>query len=134
MTLQIDHVSIAVNDISQSQGFYDAVMPILGALKVGQSDTALRYGTRNSAIACEHSYLTVLEDSSFHLNSACHWCFQVQSREQVNSFYSQGVANGGTDKGQPGLRTDYHEHYYAAFVQDPAGNTIEAVCHLPKSE
>lgn len=133
MTLQIDHVSIAVKSIAAVQNFYDVVMPILGAKKVSQSGNALRYGVRNTATASNYSYLTVIEDKDFIQNRANHWCFRVNDRETVDTFYRQGLANGGTDKGQPGLRPDYHEHYYAAFLVDPFGNKIEAVCHLAQS-
>lgn len=133
MTLQIDHVSIAVKSIAAVQNFYDVIMPILGAKKVGQSDNALRYGVRNTATASNYSYLTIIEDKDVIQNPANHWCFRVNNRETVDTLYRQGLANGGANKGQPGLRPDYHEHYYAAFLVDPSGNTIEAVCHLAQS-
>ena len=133
MTLQIDHVSIAVKSIATVQNFYDVIMPILGAKKVGQSDNALRYGVRNTATASNYSYLTVIEDKDVIQNRANHWCFRVHNREAVDALYRQGLVNGGADKGPPGLRPDYHEHYYAAFLVDPSGNTIEAVCHLAQS-
>lgn len=108
MTLQIDHVSIAVKSIAAVQNFYDVIMPILGAKKVGQSDNALRYGVRNTATASNYSYLTIIEDKDVIQNPANHWCFRVNNRETVDTLYRQGLANGGANKGQPGLRPDYH--------------------------
>jgi catechol 2,3-dioxygenase-like lactoylglutathione lyase family enzyme len=58
-----------------------------------------------------------------------HWCFRAPSRAAVDAFHAEGLAHGGTDDGAPGLRPDYHETYYAAFLLDPDGNRIEAVCH-----
>lgn len=133
MTLQIDHVSIAVKNRAAAQKFYDVIMPILGAKKVGQSESTLRYGIRNTATASSYSYLTVIEDKDVIQNPANHWCFRVNNQETVDAFYRQGLASGGTDQGQPGIRPSYHEHYYAAFLLDPSGNKIEAVCHLAQS-
>jgi catechol 2,3-dioxygenase-like lactoylglutathione lyase family enzyme len=57
-----------------------------------------------------------------------HWCFKAKSRSEVGSFWDAGLAAGGSDDGPPGLR-NYHASYYAAFLRDPDGNRIEAVCH-----
>ncbi len=61
-----------------------------------------------------------------------HIAFTAPSRKSVNLFYEQAIKNGGNDNGEPGLRPMYHEHYYGAFVIDPDGNNIEAVCHGPE--
>jgi predicted lactoylglutathione lyase len=55
--------------------------------------------------------------------------FRVNTRAMVDAFYQAAMAAGGRDNGKPGLRPHYHEHYYAAFVLDPDGHNIEAVCH-----
>lgn len=60
-----------------------------------------------------------------------HTAFVAANRKLVDSFYQNGLANGGKDNGGPGLRPQYHEHYYGAFLYDPDGNNVEAVCHLP---
>jgi len=57
-----------------------------------------------------------------------HWCFKAKWRTQVDAFWDAGIAAGGSDEGPPGLR-NYHASYYAAFLRDPDGNRIEAVCH-----
>ncbi len=61
-----------------------------------------------------------------------HTAFSADSRKLVNRFYEAGIQNGGTDNGVPGLRPMYHEHYYGAFLIDPDGNNVEAVCHAPE--
>jgi len=60
-----------------------------------------------------------------------HFAFRVSSRAQVDAFYKAALVAGGVDNGAPGLRPHYHAHYYAAFVRDPDGHNIEAVCHEP---
>jgi predicted lactoylglutathione lyase len=58
--------------------------------------------------------------------------FAAQNRAQVDAFYKAAMAAGGKDNGKPGLRPEYHAHYYGAFVLDPDGHNIEAVCHRPE--
>ena len=60
-----------------------------------------------------------------------HVCFRARGRETVEAFHTAALAAGGTDNGPPGLRPHYHEHYYGAYVFDPDGNNVEAVCHAP---
>jgi predicted lactoylglutathione lyase len=60
-----------------------------------------------------------------------HIAFLAGSRRQVDEFYAAALAAGGRDNGAPGLRTRYHPHYYGAFIIDPDGHNIEAVCHAP---
>lgn len=59
----------------------------------------------------------------------CHLAWRAQSRAQVDAFYHAAIAAGAQDNGAPGLRPEYHAHYYGAFVLDPEGNNIGAVCH-----
>lgn len=130
MNLQIDHVSIAVSNVQSVQNFYDSIMPIVGAKKVDQSNTVLKYGVRNRPLDCDHSYVAIVEDTDFTVTKSNHWCFRVDNRDIVDEFHRNGLANGGTDGGKPGVRSNYHDDYYAAFLIDPCGNKIEAVCHL----
>lgn len=61
--------------------------------------------------------------------STIHVAFVAKTRSVVDAFYAAAIAAGGTDNGKPGTRPMYHEHYYAAFVHDPDGHNVEAVCH-----
>jgi predicted lactoylglutathione lyase len=63
-------------------------------------------------------------------SSPVHIAFRAAGRKTVDAFHEAALAAGGRDNGAPGLRA-YHEHYYGAFVLDPDGNNVEAVCHLP---
>ena len=60
-----------------------------------------------------------------------HIAYIVQSRAQVDAFHAAALANGGSDEGAPGLRPQYHPNYYGAYVRDPDGNKLQAVCHSP---
>ena len=68
------------------------------------------------------------------LGAPIHVAFVASSREAVDAFYRAGLAAGGKDNGHPGLRPHYHANYYAAFVLDPDGNNIEAVCHADRAQ
>jgi catechol 2,3-dioxygenase-like lactoylglutathione lyase family enzyme len=125
----LDHVSIGVPDIDQARPFYDAVMAALGAAKVYDRPAALGYGERCNANDTASTFLAVYLDPAEVRASKRHWCFKAASREHVHAFFDAGVAAGGRSDGEPGLRPHYHEHYYAAFLVDPAGNRIEAVCN-----
>ncbi|RQR44762.1 VOC family protein [Burkholderia sp. Bp9140] len=130
----LDHVSIAVPDIDRARPFYDGVMAALGAAKVYDRLTALGYGERCNANDIASTCLAVYLDSAEVWASKRHWCFKAASRAQVHAFFEAGLSAGGQSDGDPGLRPHYHGDYYAAFLIDPAGNRIEAVCHAAPLE
>lgn len=126
----LDHVSITVSDIARVAPFWDAVMAALGYPCVARSDSQLGYGTRNNPQDDGHSYISILPNCGPGLLADNrHWCFRAASRDAVDAFHAAGLAHGGACDGPPGLRNDYHDGYYAAFLRDPDGNRIEAVCH-----
>jgi catechol 2,3-dioxygenase-like lactoylglutathione lyase family enzyme len=132
--LLLDHVSIAVPSIDAARPFYDAVMAALGVAKVYDRADALGYGARCTAIEDFHSCLAVYESAEANLDPKRHWCFKATTRAQVRAFHQAGLRHGGRDDGGPGLRGQYHEHYYGAFLLDPSGNRVEAVCHRAEGE
>jgi len=90
----------------------------------------LGYGTRNRPGDNGHSYLSVRQSSDpAVVADNRHWCFRAPNRAAVDAFHTAGLAAGGRCDGPPGLRPDYHPGYYAAFLLDPDGNRVEAVCH-----
>lgn len=129
----LDHVSITVARIDAARPFYDAIMQALGADKVHDRPDALGYGQRCRPGDGDHTYLSVLATPGAAPEAASgarrHWCFKAPTRAAVDAFHAAGLAHGGRDDGAPGLRTDYHPLYYAAFLLDPDGNRVEAVCH-----
>ncbi|WP_371322997.1 VOC family protein [Dechloromonas sp. ZY10] len=127
--LVLDHVSIAVPDLAAARPFYDAIMAALGVEKVYDRPDALGYGLRCNAIEDFHSCLAVYAAAAATSDDRRHWCFKASTRAQVRAFHAAGLAHGGRDNGAPGLRPHYHADYYGAFLHDPAGNRVEAVCH-----
>ena len=125
----LDHVSITVADLPRAARFYDAVMAALRVPCVNRSDAAIGYGTRNRPDDDGHTYLTIrLAGGPVHPDRP-HSCFRPPDRAAVDAFHAAGLAQGGADDGAPGPRAQYHPHYYAAFLRDPDGNRVEAVCH-----
>ena len=125
----VDHVSITVRDLEKVLRFYDAVFEVLRLGKVYQRPDAVGYGERNRPDDDGHSYLSIFQSQHAGADPRRHWCFRAASAAHVRRFHAAGLANGGRDAGAPGLRAAYHPKYFAAFLEDPEGNRIEAVCH-----
>ncbi len=123
----IDHTGIGVAEISRSATFYDAVLGALGFRRVMQLPEA----TGTDAVGYGMEYPVFWIDR-FHPHSIKnHTAFTGQSRGDVDAFYAAALGAGGKDNGPPGFRDTnqgYPPGYYAAFVLDPDGNNIEAVC------
>jgi catechol 2,3-dioxygenase-like lactoylglutathione lyase family enzyme len=128
----LDHVSITVSDLARAAPFWDAVMAALGIGCVVRREGQLGYGTRNRPGDDGHSYLSVYASTGpAVVADNRHWCFRAPDRAAVDAFHAAGLAAGGRCDGPPGLRAAYHPAYYAAFLLDPDGNRVEAVCHRP---
>lgn len=125
----LDHVSITVADLAAAGRFYDAVMAALGVPRVGSDAGWIGYGERCDANRPDRSYLSIRLGPAPEAAHGRHWCFKAPDRAAVDAFWHAGLAAGGRDNGAPGLRPHYHPHYYAAFLLDPDGNRVEAVCH-----
>jgi catechol 2,3-dioxygenase-like lactoylglutathione lyase family enzyme len=118
----LDHVTLGVSDIERSKAFYDLALGPLGIERLyAEGDGAAGYGANGKA------FFWIGRKSV--LQTGAHVAFTAPDRETVDRFYKIALAAGGTDNGAPGLRLHYHEAYYGAFVLDPDGHNIEAVCH-----
>jgi catechol 2,3-dioxygenase-like lactoylglutathione lyase family enzyme len=126
----LDHVSITVSDMPRARRFYDAVMAALGVPHVGAREDWLGYGERCRPAHPERTYLSIRLGPKPDVAPGRHWCFKAPSRDAVDAFWREGLAAGGEDDGAPGPRPHYHAEYYAAFLRDPDGNRVEAVCHV----
>ena len=126
----LDHVSITVSDIAAAERFYDAIMQVLGVVKVGRREDWLGYGERSRAAYPDRVYISIRKGPRPEEASGRHWSFKAKWQTQVDMFWDAGIAAGGKDDGPPGLR-NYHASYYGDFLRDPDGNRIEAVCHHP---
>ena len=125
----LDHVSITVSDLKRSRAFWDATMQALGFPCVVENERQRGYGQRNRPSDDSHTYISIYESADRKVAAdRRHWCFRAPDRNAVDAFHAAGIANGGRSDGAPGLR-EYHPAYYAAFLLDPDGNRIEAVCH-----
>lgn len=119
-----DHVKFGVRDFAASKAFYLKALAPLGVELIGEGVPT--YGIELSTPGGSVSLcLFQTEEQPAHL----HLAFVAQTREQVDAFYRAALAAGARDNGPPGLRPKYHANYYAAFVIDPEGHNIEAVCH-----
>ena len=125
----LDHVSIAVGDIARAVRFYDRVMAALGVAKIGEDEGWAGYGLRCDADN-PRPVLPVAAPVRPGPRPACR-ALRLQGANPFGRRYvlARGLEAGGTDDGPPGLRSHYHPRYYAAFLIDPDGNRIEAVCH-----
>lgn len=123
----LDHISIGVADIARARRFYDAVLAPLGYKRLSNSDDSLGYGADSVVLWINKAARPVPAD----LESGLHFCFAGPSREAVDGFHAAALGKGGSDNGAPGLRADYGDKYYAAFVIDPEGYRIEAYCGKP---
>lgn len=120
------HVTLGTNDIEKAEKFYDAVMAVLGHPVLFKGGGVAAYGEP----AGEKVFiLPPFDKQAARPGNGVHCAFKVDSRAKVDAFYAAALANGGTDEGPPGLRAYYHPNYYGAYVRDPDGNKIQAVCH-----
>jgi catechol 2,3-dioxygenase-like lactoylglutathione lyase family enzyme len=119
----IDHLGLAVSDLAASRAFYDAALAPLGYQCILVFDDAVGFGVPPKP----DFWLSAGEPGMPTL----HVAFGADSRAVVDAFYRAAIDAGGRDNGAPGLRAHYHPNYYGAFVLDPDGHNIEAVCHRP---
>jgi catechol 2,3-dioxygenase-like lactoylglutathione lyase family enzyme len=116
-----DHVSLGVTDFERSKAFYDRALKPLGIERLyAEGPTAAGYGVRPKA------FFWIGQRGG--VQSGAHVAFFAPERATVDRFYTEAIAAGGRDNGAPGLRPHYHADYYGAFVLDPDGHNIEAVC------
>jgi catechol 2,3-dioxygenase-like lactoylglutathione lyase family enzyme len=123
----IDHISLGVSDLPRSGSFYDAIFAPLGYVRLFGNERGVGYGVpgaRDEAFA-----VLATSGDAKRPGQGTHVAFLASSREAVEAFHEAALQNGATDEGAPGLRPNYGPGYYAAFVKDPDGHRLEAVCH-----
>lgn len=116
-----DHMGLKAKDIEASVRFYTAALEALGHVLCSRDETGASFGP-----AGEPALWLYLDKDL--VRSTVHVAFRAADRASVDEFYKRGLAAGGRDHGRPALRADYGPTYYAAFLLDPDGNNIEAVC------
>lgn len=127
----LDHLGATVTDIDRSRRFYDAALAPLGISVIMEvtpeqtgGETHLGYGSGGKP------YFWIGTGGA--ATGRMHVAFAVPTRAAVQAFYEAAMAAGGRDNGPPGIRPHYHPNYYGAFVLDPDGLNVEAVCHAPE--
>lgn len=124
----LDHIGYAVTDIERSKKFYLAALAPL-AITIIMEVTAEQTGKDAHAGFGANGKPFFWVGTGAGQAGPVHVAFTATSRAQVDAFYEAAIAAGGRDNGAPGIRAHYHSDYYGAFVLDPDGNNIEAVCH-----
>ncbi len=124
MTTILDHVGLATTDFERSMTFYTQALATLGIKAVSEFSEG---GNRHAGFGRDEPVFWI--GSGKRYRGEAHVAFVAASRSEVEAFHAAALANGGTDNGKPGLRPHYHANYYGAFVLDPDGHNIEAVCH-----
>ena len=128
----LDHIGLTVSNLAASTAFYEAALAPLGvSIQMAPTPEMIAagfegYGFGEAGKPC----FWISAHGPAHRGS--HIAFTAKTRAEVDSFYEAAMAAGGRDNGPPGLRLHYHPDYYAAFVFDPDGMNIEAVCHRPE--
>lgn len=122
----VSHVSVGVSDLSRAARFYDAVLAPLGARRVMEHGRGVAWGH-----AFPEFWASLPHDGRDAASgNGVHVCLNADSPEAVARFHAAGLATGGFDEGAPGFRPEYAPGYYAAFLRDPDGNKIEALCWI----
>ena len=119
----IDHVALYVTDVGRSRRFYEQALAPLGYAVAIETEESVGFAHEGS--------LQFVVRSGNEANTSAHVAFQAEDRSAVDAFHAAATSAGGKEAGAPGVREHYHPSYYAAFVSDPDGNNIEAVCHKP---
>ena len=120
----LDHVTIGVTNIERSKGFYDRALLPLGIGRLyGDGERFAGYG-----VGPKTFFWIGIRDAA---QTSSHIASAAPDRATVDRFYAEAIAAGGSDNGRPGLRPHYHPDYYGAFVLDPDGHNVEAVCRAP---
>lgn len=120
-----DHVVFGASDYAASKAFFLKALEPLGIAVVQENSLGIELSSDGKTSLC----IFPTEEKPAHL----HLAFTAENREQVHAFHRAALEAGGKDNGAPGLRAQYHAHYYAAFVIGPDGHNIEVVCHKPEN-
>ena len=127
----IDHMGIGASDFAASRRFYDAALAPLGiglVMEVTPEQAGGYHGIGYGAAGKPFFWM----GGGGARGTGIHVAFSAATRAQVDAFHAAGLKAGGKDNGPPGLRPHYHPDYYGAFLLDPDGINVEAVCHAPQ--
>ena len=120
------HVTLGTNDLDRARRFYEPVMATLGVVQPFQLPGALVFG---EMMGTKLFILSPFDGGAASIGNGAHAAFLAPDRASVDAFHAAALANGGSCEGPPGPRAHYHPNYYGAYVRDPDGNKLQAVCH-----
>lgn len=123
------HVTLGTNDWSKARPFWLAVMDVLGQPIMFEREEGIAFG---EPIGPKTFIGPAFDGQPATNGNGTHIAFLAKDRATVDAFHTAALANGGSDEGAPGLRPHYHPNYYGAYVRDPDGNKLQAVCHSSK--
>lgn len=124
------YVTLGSNDLARARIFYDAALAPLGLVRRRQDDAEIGYGAENDS-RCRLWVVTPHDRHAATIGNGSMVALAAESRAEVDAFHAAALAHGGRDEGAPGLRP-FHAHFYAAYVRDPDGNKLSAVCERPE--
>jgi catechol 2,3-dioxygenase-like lactoylglutathione lyase family enzyme len=123
----LDHITFGVSDFARSTAFYDQAFAPLGVKRLFDVPKEHSNGVNSTGYGDERPWFWIAEHDATH--GKLHVAVRAKTRAEVDAFHAAALRAGGTDNGAPGVRPYYHPTYYGAFVLDPDGHNIEAVCH-----
>jgi catechol 2,3-dioxygenase-like lactoylglutathione lyase family enzyme len=126
----LDHITFGVSDYGRSAAFYDAALAPLGLTRLFVVPKEHTGGVDSAGYGATRPFFWIAGENA--TRGKLHIAFAAPNRAMVDAFYAAALAAGGKDNGAPGVRPHYHPTYYGAFVLDPDGHNIEAVCHAPE--
>lgn len=124
----ISHITLGTNDVARASAFYDAVLGALGFVRLARPAGKPPGYEKDCGMPTIYLYPPFDGRPATHGNGT-HVAFVAETRAAVHAFHDRAVANGGSSEGAPGPRPHYGDDYYAAYVRDPDGNKLQAVCY-----
>jgi len=125
------HITLGTNDIGRAQRFYEPVMATLGIAQPFTLPGTLVFG---ELAGTKLFIVSPFDGGVASHGNGTHAAFLAPDRAAVDAFHAAALAHGGSDEGAPGPRPHYHAHYYGAYVRDPDGNKLQAVCHSKRGD
>jgi len=120
------HMTLGTNDLDRARTFYEPVMATLGIAQPFSLPGTLVFGELAGA---KLFIVSPFDGGTASHGNGTHAAFLAPNHTAVDAFHAAALAHGGSDEGAPGPRPQYHAHYYGAYVRDPDGNKLQAVCH-----
>ena len=125
------HMTLGTNDLERARTFYEPVMAALGIEQPFSLPRTLVFG---ELAGPKLFIVSPFDGAPANSGNGTHAAFLAPNHAMVDAFHAAALAHGGSDEGAPGPRPHYHAHYYGAYVRDPDGNKLQAVCHSKRGD